>query len=861
MQRFCQMRSRWLGAAAAGLIGLLAGCPSNNGNNTAKDTDNDGIPDNVDNCPTVANSGQADADGDGVGDACDNCPSTSNADQKDTDGDGVGDACDLLSGPSRSSTIAISSDDKFVVTANRETNTATVLRVRNANGADDATVLAEVAVGDEPRYVAIAPGDTEAYVTNAASQTVSIIALRGDNAFRVIGQLSTGAEPRGAAVTPNGTRLFVANYSEGTVSVFDLKNRTALGKVTVGGNPVALAITNNGDASDSDETVFVTRFFGELDPNGPGEAFDNGKRGVVNSFNVGTLGGSLNKITVAALANSGFTSDRTTFCKQFNASAVNNTFCPDPNATDPNSDAIKKDPQGCLPNQLGAALLRKNRLYLPNIAAAPEPVIKFNVNVQALVSVIDTSANAEATAETVNINAQIKLETQPDAAVETTVLTRLFGGDMIDIDADNAGAKFALLSRGGNYVMLANLDPNNVLTINAPSSVVRLQTGNIPTGVAVSHDGKRAYTNNEVNVSVSALNLESNSVINRDIAVGTPPEPGTFEHGVLVGRLCFFTALGIPDNGVFETPIREIVPLESRNKASDNAWSSCTSCHPDGLSDGVTWIFATGPRQTIALDGFFSKANPHDQRVSNWSAVRSSVTDFNENSVNVQGGKGFAGTPPDPDIYNHGISAGASDALDAQTLWVQTVRTPLMPAPTDATSVGRGRDLFSTNCASCHGGPKWTKSTIFYAENPAFNGNPLAAVPGTPRDPGVTAAGGGQIVSYTSGGQTIQILETVGTFDPNNPIEIRNNATLAAGAAGFNVPSLLGVGATAPYFHNGSAQTLEAVVAAHKLGAGTIGTTLSSSEQADLIAYVKTIDGTTPTFRSAADEFRDAISP
>jgi len=46
--------------------------------------------------------------------------------------------------------------------------------------------------------------------------------------------------------------------------------------------------------------------------------------------------------------------------------------------------------------------------------------------------------------------------------------------------------------------------------------------------------------------------------------------------------------LGIPDNGVFETPIREIVPLESRNKASDNAWSSCTSCHPDGLSDGVT---------------------------------------------------------------------------------------------------------------------------------------------------------------------------------------------------------------------------------------------------------------------------------
>ena len=58
------------------------------------DGDGDGVPDNVDNCPSTPNSNQADGDGDGVGDVCDNCAAIANADQADTDGDGRGNVCD-----------------------------------------------------------------------------------------------------------------------------------------------------------------------------------------------------------------------------------------------------------------------------------------------------------------------------------------------------------------------------------------------------------------------------------------------------------------------------------------------------------------------------------------------------------------------------------------------------------------------------------------------------------------------------------------------------------------------------------------------------------------------------------------------
>jgi hypothetical protein len=72
------------------------------------DRDGDGVLNEEDNCPLVANAEQTDEDGDGFGDVCDNCPALASSDSTDSDGDGVGDVCDNC--PSRSNSDQLDSD-------------------------------------------------------------------------------------------------------------------------------------------------------------------------------------------------------------------------------------------------------------------------------------------------------------------------------------------------------------------------------------------------------------------------------------------------------------------------------------------------------------------------------------------------------------------------------------------------------------------------------------------------------------------------------------------------------------------------------------------------------------------------------
>src|SRR6202040_2383129 len=215
--------------------------------------------------------------------------------------------------PTRSTTIALTSDETRLVVVNREANSVSIIRVKDANGNDVSNKIAEIPVGEEPRCVAIHPSDRAAYVTNAISGTISVVDL---NQGTLVAEVKVGTEPRGCALTADGSLLYVANHTAGTVSIIVTSNPLNPipdGTVQVGGRPWAIAITDTGTGKDS---VFVTDAFAELNPDfsdpvfdGNGEARDLGKQGVVHAFAAGNSNPAITKITLKPIE-SGFTANR-----------------------------------------------------------------------------------------------------------------------------------------------------------------------------------------------------------------------------------------------------------------------------------------------------------------------------------------------------------------------------------------------------------------------------------------------------------------------------------------------------------------------------------------------------------------------
>src|SRR3954451_23527464 len=102
------------------------------------------------------------------------------------------------------SPIKLSADGKLVWAVNPKASTVSVLRAGNNR------VLATIAVGKEPRAVALDPRDRYAYVANAAGSNVSVVRISDARPThfraRAIAGLTTGAEPWNIVASPDGRR-------------------------------------------------------------------------------------------------------------------------------------------------------------------------------------------------------------------------------------------------------------------------------------------------------------------------------------------------------------------------------------------------------------------------------------------------------------------------------------------------------------------------------------------------------------------------------------------------------------------------------------------------------------------------------
>ena len=107
--------------------------------------------------------------------------------------------------------------------------------------------------------------------------------------------------------------------------------------------------------------------------------------------------------------------------------------------------------------------------------------------------------------------------------------------------------------------------------------------------------------------------------------------------------------------------------VSTTERLSSEGWQSCSSCHFEGLTDGMVWAFNAGPRKSVPLNATFNPHNPNDQRVLNYSAIFDEVEDFEANIRNVSGpgplrraARAAPAPPPATSTFdpNHGLLIG-----------------------------------------------------------------------------------------------------------------------------------------------------------------------------------------------------------
>lgn len=355
------------------------------------------------------------------------------------------------------------------------------------------------------------------------------------------------------------------------------------------------------------------------------------------------------------------------------------------------------------------------------------------------------------------------------------------------VDLDNAGvASAAVFHPSGIYLFVALETTRQVALVDAirGGELLRFDVGRAPQALALSTDGNTLYAQNFMDRSVSLIDLTP--LLRgelRVIPLATTPSAATET----------LSATVLKGKQLF---------YDARDpRLAKDGYLSCASCHNDGGQDGRVWDltgFGEGLRNTVALAGRAGVAHGF----VHWSANFDEIQDFEKQIRTLSGGTGLMTDAQ----FNTGTrnqplgdkKAGISADLDALAAYVGSL-SRFSPSPDRnadgalTAAANAGKAVFaSAGCATCHGGAAFSSS--------------------------VAASG----------------LRDIGTLQPSS------GTRLGAALTGIDIPTLRDVWATAPYLHNGSAPTLEAAIQAHR------GVTLSESDLANLVAYVRQLGSEEP---------------
>jgi DNA-binding beta-propeller fold protein YncE/mono/diheme cytochrome c family protein len=625
-------------------------------------------------------------------------------------------------------------------------------------------------------------------------------------------------------------------------------------------------------------------------------------------------------------------------------------------STNPSADPAMGKPTSCFPNQLYAAAAHGDRLYVTSMCASPAgplgPVkladgststANFKTLVHPSVFVVDTTQNVEVPQERVVLTQVLEQQYANDQATD-----RKFPLIPNDIVATELAGRSDLLLTALGTDALFRVEYNQVKTALVGSPGQRFAdlrpkdqaAGRLPIGVAVSQrkDAPFALVVNDATQNLSVVDVATSSVravVNT--TEGSPTATALLDSRANQGRTLFATGLG---SWSFK----------------GEGWLSCESCHPDGLSDGLTWFFARGPRRTISTANTYDGESPQKRRVMLWTGNIDEVHDIEAIVRTVAGGTGvmlwnyplgnltndlrilydgsavpkgqkFDAKPTSTLRQNLNGSLAAliqpqfcppdSTACDSTQIpdwndvdaYIRTVRAPRAPTLVDnlqdPAKIEAGKKIFdAARCAGCHAGPNFTLSRVFYTPGPENNGalpytappdlatalpsllgrlrtvtydvppelaalNPPGKSGNAPLrrwNPGTTDPVKYAYDAATATNDQINcVLRDVGTFPVQVPgtnlfagigkipvLEVRQDMkTLAVGASGFNIPTLIGLSTGAPYFHAGNARTLEEVFdpvfekhyRALSPGFPLSGSDMSREEQVDaLVAYLLSLD-------------------